>query len=235
MGLDYSYHLVQPLRSHEFRTADKVRCIGFLLGAVGGVLPLGRPEPFAGNGCSILSDNGGDLITGEKWNELWLWIRIPALIRAKIIRPVPKAFHYFRSLHYWPAHRTQLLQTKQALPVSARGRREGQFDRLLACPGLSHYTVRRLLRGSKSPPVVCYPFSPGHTVRITQAFTAHLAPLAWGEFILSCDSWKLIHPPPHSFFLVTPVICYCRPCGHMSHSQGWNNHCMSPTKNIQGC
>jgi len=75
----------------------------------------------AGNGCSIWSDNG-DLIRGEKWNELCLGIRIPALIPAKIIQVRRSAFHYFRSLHYGKAHRTQQQQTKRVFSGSHRGR-----------------------------------------------------------------------------------------------------------------
>lgn len=63
---DYSYHLVEPPANDEIKTADKVERIGFLLRAGGSALPLGRPEPLPVNGCSILSDNGGDLIRGEK-------------------------------------------------------------------------------------------------------------------------------------------------------------------------
>lgn len=47
---------------------------------------------------------------------------------------------------------------------------EGQFDRLLTCPGLSHYHLRGLLKGSKSRPLVCYPFS---TFCIMRGFIAH--------------------------------------------------------------
>lgn len=46
LGQDYSYHLAQPPANDEFKTADKVECIGFLLGAVGSALPLGQPEPL---------------------------------------------------------------------------------------------------------------------------------------------------------------------------------------------
>lgn len=52
---------------------------------------------------------------------------------------------------------------------------EGQFDRLLTCPGLSHYHLRGLLKGSKSHPLVCYPSS---TFCIMRAFIAHLIPSA---------------------------------------------------------
>lgn len=57
---------------------------------------------------------------------------------------------------------------------------EGQFDRLLTCPGLSHYHLRGLLKGSKSRPLVCYPFS---TFCIMRVF--YYSPyFSW---------WKIIH------------------------------------------
>lgn len=45
----------------EFKTADKVQCIGFLLRAVKG---LYSAEPS--NSCSILSDNSCDPIRSKK-------------------------------------------------------------------------------------------------------------------------------------------------------------------------
>lgn len=45
----------------------------------------------------------------------------------------------------------------------------------LMCPGLSHYHLRGLLKGSKSLPLVCYPSS---TFCIMRAFIAHLIPSA---------------------------------------------------------
>lgn len=171
LGQNYSYHLAEPPANDEFKTADKVECIGFLLGAVGSALPLGRPEPLpvmavqfyqiteeisseAKNEMNCDSESGSLLLSQQKSSA-----RGPGL---SII-----SGHFITALHTGPNC------YKQSRPfLSHPGVEcEGQFDRLLTCPGLSHYHLRGLLKGSKSRPLVCYPFLP---FCIMRGFIAHL-------------------------------------------------------------
>lgn len=81
---------------------------------------------------------------------------------------------------------------------------EGQFDRLLTCPGLSHYHLRGLLKGSKSHPLVCYPFSP---FCIMRGFIAHLI-----------SSFPAVDQNGFSFPRLVPGLIYC----HRWMKHKWN-------------
>lgn len=132
----------------EFKTADKVECIGFLLRAVKG---LYSAEPS--NSCSILSDNSWDLIRSEKWNELWLWIRISALIPDKNHQTAAKGFILFQVTSLLAGTEVELLWADPTFTshpgsgprVSLMGSQHGE--------GLSHYRLRGILKDSKSRPL----------------------------------------------------------------------------------
>lgn len=112
----------------EFKTADKVECIGFLLRAVKG---LYSAEPS--NSCSILSDNSWDLIRSEKWNELWLGIRISTLIPDKNHQTAWKGFILFQVTSLLASTEVELLWTELTFPFHPRVKSEGQLDRLPTC------------------------------------------------------------------------------------------------------
>ena len=112
----------------EFKTADKVECIGFLLRAVKG---LYSAEPS--NSCSILSDNSWDLIRSEKWNELWLWIRISTLIPDKNHQTAGKGFILFQVTSLLASTEAELLWTELTFPFHPRVKSEGLLDRLPTC------------------------------------------------------------------------------------------------------
>lgn len=132
----------------EFKTADKVECIGFLLRAVKG---LYSAEPR--NSCSILSDNSWDLIRSEKWNELWLWIRISTLIPDKNHQTAAEGFILFQVTPLLAAQKPNCSQQRRlpcftpgsSLRASLMGSQHGK--------GLSHYHLRGILKDSKSPPL----------------------------------------------------------------------------------
>lgn len=112
----------------EFKTADKVECIGFLLRAVKG---LYSAEPS--NSCSILSDNSWDLISTEKWNELWLWIRISTLIQDKNHQTAVESFILFQVTSLLARKEAELLWTELIFPFHLRVNPEGELDRLPIC------------------------------------------------------------------------------------------------------
>lgn len=157
-----------------------MECIGFLLGAVGGALLPGRPEPppvMAVQFYQITEE-----ISSEAKNEMNCDFESGSLLlsRQKSSARGPGlsiiSGHFITALHTGPNC------YKQSGPfLSHPGVEcEGQFDRLLTCPGLSHYHLRGLLKGSKSHPLVCYPSS---TFCIMRAFIAHLIPSPGKSFI----------------------------------------------------
>lgn len=159
-----------------------MECIGFLLGAVGGALLPGRPEPppvMAVQFYQITEE-----ISSEAKNEMNCDFESGSLLlsRQKSSARGPGlsiiSGHFITALHTGPNC------YKQSGPfLSHPGVEcEGQFDRLLTCPGLSHYHLRGLLKGSKSHPLVCYPSS---TFCIMRAFIAHLIPSPGKSFIFS--------------------------------------------------
>lgn len=171
LGQDYSYHLAQAPANDEFKTADKVECIGFLLGAVDSALLLGRLEPLpvmavqfyqiteeisseAKNEMNCDSESGSLLLSWQKSSALGPGLSIIS-------------GHFITALHTRPNC------CKQSRPFLSHPEVEceGQFDRLLTCPGLSYYHLRGFLKGSKSHPLVCYPFSP---FCIMRGFIVHL-------------------------------------------------------------
>lgn len=162
LGRDYFYHLAQPPATMNSKLLTKGSVQDFCQGAVSSALPLGRPaEPSpvmavqfyqiteeisseAKNEMNCDSESGSLLLSRQKSSE-----RGPGL---SII-----SGHFITALHTGPNC------YKQSRPfLSHPGVEcEGQFDRLLTCPGLSHYHLRGLVKGSKSQPLVCYP-SPLH-------------------------------------------------------------------------
>jgi len=171
LGQDYSYHLAQPLANDEFKTADKVECIGFLLGAVGSALPLGRPEPLPVMAVQFYQIT--EEISSEAKNEMNCDSKSGSLLLSQQKSSARGPGLSIISGHFITALHTGPNCYKQSRPfLSHPGVEcEGQFDRLLTCPGLSYYHLRGFLKGSKSRPLVCYPFSP---FCIMRGFIAHL-------------------------------------------------------------
>lgn len=166
---------LNPQQNREFKTADKVECIGFLLGAVGGALLPARPEPppvMAVQFYQITEE-----ISSEAKNEMNCDFESGSLLLSRQKSSVRGPGLSIISGHFITALHTGPNCYKQSGPfLSHPGVEcEGQFDRLLTCPGLSHYHLRGLLKGSKSHPLVCYPSS---TFCIMRAFIAHLIPSA---------------------------------------------------------
>ena len=105
------------------------------------------------NSCSILSDNSWDLIRSEKWNELWLWIRISTLIPDKNHQTAAEGFILFQVTPLLAAQKPNCSQQRRlpcftpgsSLRASLMGSQHGK--------GLSHYHLRGILKDSKSPPL----------------------------------------------------------------------------------
>lgn len=83
---------------------------------------------------------------------------------------------------------------------------EGQFDRLPVCPGLSYYHLRGMLKGSKSPPLVCYPLQ----VKPTFSFQ----PVTFFSHPRQNASFPSSHPC---------CLCYIWPCHGTNEPR--NHHC----------
>lgn len=132
----------------EFKTADKVECIGFLLRAVKG---LYSAEPS--NSCSILSDNSWDPIRSEKWNELWLESGSRLLSQTKIIKRPPRLLYYFRSLHYWLARELNCSEQGCLSRLTPGSRLRGSLMGSQHGKGLSYYHLRGILKDSESQPL----------------------------------------------------------------------------------
>lgn len=132
----------------EFKTADKVECIGFLLRAVKG---LYSAEPR--NSCSILSDNSWDLIRSEKWNELWLWIRISTLIPDKNHHTAAEGFILFQVTSLLASTEVELLSAVPSFPFHPGSSLKGSLMGSQHGKGLSYYHLRGILKDSKSWPV----------------------------------------------------------------------------------
>lgn len=188
MGPDHSYHLAQPPANDEFKTADKVECIGFLLKAVCSALPLGQLEPLPVMAVQFyqiteeISSEGKNEMNCDSESGSLLLSRQKSSVRGPGLSII--SGHFITALHTGPNC------YKQSRPfLSHPGVEcEGQFDRLLTCPGLSHYHLRGLLKGSKSHPLVCYPFL---TLLYHERF--YCSPyFSW---------WKIIHLFQVFFFL----------------------------------
>lgn len=164
---------LNPQQNDEFKTADKVECIGFLLGADGGALLLGLPEPLSVMAVQIYQIT--EEISSEAKNEMNCDSESGSLLLSQQKSSARGPGLSIISGHFITALHTGPNCYKQSGPfLSHPGVEcEGQFDRLLTCPGLSHYHFRGLLKGSKSHPLVCYPFS---TFYIMRGFIAHLIP-----------------------------------------------------------
>ena len=124
----------------EFKTADKVECIGFLLRAVKG---LYSAEPR--NSCSILSDNSWDLIRSEKWNELWLWIRISTLIPDKNHQTAAEGFILFQVTSLLASTEVELLSAAPTFLFHPGVKSEGQLDGLPTCWGVIPLPLKRYI------------------------------------------------------------------------------------------
>lgn len=132
----------------EFKTADKVECIGFLLRAVKG---LYSAEPR--NSCSILSDNSWDLIRSEKWNELWLWTRISTLIPDKNHQTAAQGFILFQVTSLLASTEAELLSAAPTFPSHPGSSLRGSLTGSQHGKGLSYYHLRGILKDSKSRPL----------------------------------------------------------------------------------
>lgn len=124
----------------EFKTADKVECIGFLLRAVKG---LYSAEPS--NSCSILSDNSWDLIRSEKWNELWLGIRISTLIPDKNHQAAAAGFILFQVTSLLASTGAELLRAELTFLAHPRVKSEGQLDGLPTCERVILLPLKRCI------------------------------------------------------------------------------------------
>lgn len=129
-----------------FKTADKVECIGFLLRAVKG---LYSAEPS--NSCSILSDNSWDPISAEKWNELWLQIRISTLSPDKNHQTAAEGFILLQVTSLLASTGAELLWAPWTCPPHPGVKPEDQH--LMGSQhvkGLSYYLLRGVGEDSKS-------------------------------------------------------------------------------------
>lgn len=92
----------------EFKTADKVECIGFLLRAVKGLYSesLVIVVQFYQITAEISSGVKNEMNCDSEPGSL-------LLSQTKIIKLQPRVLYYFRSLHYWLAQKLNCCQQRR--------------------------------------------------------------------------------------------------------------------------